>query len=621
MDRFTSEDLEGTRAALRERGYLHSRLDRLLLEGAGSRAGWLRGALKAGFLSGIFLGLSLLAALLLTNEPALTAPAEILVLGFYLLLMASLIMGAVEVFLGFVARRLSGLLPPARSDTDRIARWAGGIAALACGFYLSLWWRGRGVQGWNLVAHLAVLPAILTLSLAFGRITSVAALLSLIRPGRIPIRRERRKADALALAILLLLVGAVFAIPWERSQRQERASAPARFEIRPREGRVLWIGIDGLGTVLFRALSEKGRLSELSRLARESCWIDLTSPSAEPPAIWVSAATGFPPDEHGVQSIQASTLPGMATPLGNPSWFTPLITTARWLEPEFNPIRRVPVSASFRREKTVWEILADRGLPSTVVNWWATWPADPGPGLRISERAFFKLESGGKFDREVFPPAEFQKLAEEFPRLLEAFRRNGGDPGSPEELPLLLDAFHLGQAGKSWRLRHWPLTAAYLNGSDVVSERARTGPSAADRIRETERLLEHLGALDAELGAMIARAGPEDFVVIQGDPGRDADRRREQGFLILRGKGVEGGLKTRGDLLDVAPTVLLLLGFPRSLEMSGHPPSPCLDPSGELARGIPRIVRSYGDRRRDGAKESDFDPEMLQRLRSLGYIR
>ncbi|HMC83751.1 MAG TPA: hypothetical protein VKL61_11040, partial [Candidatus Polarisedimenticolia bacterium] len=103
--------------------------------------------------------------------------------------------------------------------------------------------------------------------------------------------------------------------------------------------------------------------------------------------------------------------------------------------------------------------------------------------------------------------------------------------------------------------------------------------------------------------------------------GRDADRRREQGFLILRGKGVEGGLKTRGDLLDVAPTVLLLLGFPRSLEMSGHPPSPCLDPSGELARGIPRIVRSYGDRRRDGAKESDFDPEVLQRLRSLGYIR
>ena len=62
MDRFTSEDLEGTRAALRERGYLHSRLDRLLLEGAGSRAGWLRGALKAGFLSGIFLVLTVMTS-------------------------------------------------------------------------------------------------------------------------------------------------------------------------------------------------------------------------------------------------------------------------------------------------------------------------------------------------------------------------------------------------------------------------------------------------------------------------------------------------------------------------------------------------------------------------------
>jgi len=67
---------------------------------------------------------------------------------------------------------------------------------------------------------------------------------------------------------------------------------------------------------------------------------------------------------------------------------------------------------------------------------------------------------------------------------------------------------------------------------------------------------------------------------------------------------------------EVLPLTLSLLGYPRSAEMAGREPSACLAP----AAGPPAIA-TYGRRRvAAGARASDSDPEMLQRLRSLGYL-
>jgi hypothetical protein len=133
-------------------------------------------------------------------------------------------------------------------------------------------------------------------------------------------------------------------------------------------------------------------------------------------------------------------------------------------------------------------------------------------------------------------------------------------------------------------------------------------------------LIAHLDYLASRVEALAAARGPGDVLLIQGDPGRESDPASDSGFLLMIGQGI-GHETIRGSLLDVAPTLLRLAGLPLSREMEGKPAEVCLDPSvfGE-SRSLPSVA-SYGERRPADSRASDFDPEVLERLRSLGYIR
>lgn len=625
MEHAPGDPLEPLREALRRRGYLDRGLDRLILRGAGSPSGRLLGSLRAGLLSGLFLGLSLLLVLLLGGEIALSSAREILLLALYLTVLSFLLMTAFEIACSLLARLLARFFPGAAVDAGRIARGVGASGALAAALYLSFWWRGRGSEGWGPAAQIAAVGFILALSLMVGRITSLAALLSLVRPGRLPAPYARRpRRQRLAAVLLLALVGSLFAVPWGGGRPSPPREAPAEVSMRPRAGRILWIAVDGLGGELLESLASEGHLRFLSRLAREGCRVRISRPEAEPPAVWVSAATGFASRRHGVRGVETSTLAGIDAPVGDSAWAGPLLRAAKWMAPWLRPVREVPVSGIYRRDKMVWEILGERGVPSFVVNWWATWPAEEGPGVRISERAFFRLEAGGRPDREVFPPEELDRLRGSFPRFLEA--HPGADRGGPVRgnsvLPgALLDAYHLERAREGWEQGRWPLVAVYLNGSDVIAAGASREDSPAAQIRRAKLLVEHLDFLDSQIEGLAGSLRPEDVLVLQGDPGRQGDPLRDGGFLLLRGGGIRTPGELPGGLLDVAPTLLRLSGLPLSREMAGRPAEACLDPAvfGDGAESPP--VPTYGERRPPSVRASDFDPEVLEKLRSLGYIR
>ena len=59
--------------------------------------------------------------------------------------------------------------------------------------------------------------------------------------------------------------------------------------------------------------------------------------------------------------------------------------------------------------KTLWEVAANAGLRTAVVNWWATWSAPPGAGIVVSDRAALRLERGGPLNAEI-APAEIDRL-------------------------------------------------------------------------------------------------------------------------------------------------------------------------------------------------------------------
>ena len=76
---------------------------------------------------------------------------------------------------------------------------------------------------------------------------------------------------------------------------------------------------------------------------------------------------------------------------------------------------------------------SEKGLRIGVVNWWATWPAEAVNGFLVSDRAAFKIEKGGKAEREVHPAEAFETLR----ALLDA---------SEPERARRLDLFHLAAA-------------------------------------------------------------------------------------------------------------------------------------------------------------------------------
>ena len=128
--------------------------------------------------------------------------------------------------------------------------------------------------------------------------------------------------------------------------------------------------------------------------------------------------------------------------------------------------------------------------------------------------------------------------------------------------------------------------------------------------------------VDGLIGETVAGLGPSDVLVLVGDPGRLArsGTGTVEGLLVLSGGPVVpidlGTVSER----DVAPTVLHLLGLPRSRELDGHVLEAAL--SDPFRRDHPvRLVDSYGRRPPSRAAQSDFDQDVLEQLKSLGYIQ
>jgi hypothetical protein len=443
-------------------------------------------------------------------------------------------------------------------------------------------------------------------------------LLRVERPAKLWIPGRRTAA----LLLLALLVLSILVIPRNRPrQALESGREIASFAPVERGGRVLWIGIDGLGLKLLRALMDDHQLPGLAQMTARGCTVRLSRFPAPPPAIWVTAATGFAPESHGVGSVESAVFPGIETPLAASPWTAPLLHAARALNPWVRRVGEVPLSGLQRKDKMIWEIQAEKGIPSMVVNWWATWPAEEGPGIRISERALFRLEAGGTPDREVFPPEEMEHLQAAFSRLQADFAPAASGQSGGYEEGVVMDAFHLAQARDGWLRGRWPLLAIYLNGTDLVATPPPGSEDRAETMIRDRRLVDHLRDLDASIAEMATGATPADFVVVEGDPGRGASSREDSGFILLAGPGVLVHAASAGSLLDVAPTLLRLLGFPGSREMSGSPLRGCMNPASPIGIERPASVASYGPRKAPSGGRSEFDPEVLQKLRSLGYIR
>jgi hypothetical protein len=332
-----------------------------------------------------------------------------------------------------------------------------------------------------------------------------------------------------------------------------------------------------------------------------------------PAIVWTTIATGRGPEAHGIRATGQRRIAGLRTPVSLDDGQSRFASVLRTATDVLRLARQEPPTAFLRGAKTFWNVASEKGLRVGVVNWWASWPADAVNGYVVTDRAFFKLEKGGAPDREVFPTRDFERLRPLVPE-------GEGDRARA------LDRFHVA-ASRFLRADGPPdLEAVYLPGLDIFTTQRTPKAERADDLAAMDALLQAVREehrfLDGLLGELVADAGPADVIVLVGDPGRLARSAEEspEGLFAIAGKAAQptdlGLVSSR----DVAPTVLHLAGLPVSAELRGHVLEAAFVPAFAADHPV-RTVASYGRGPRARATESAFDRDVIEELKSLGYIR
>lgn len=407
--------------------------------------------------------------------------------------------------------------------------------------------------------------------------------------------------------------------------------------------RVTLIGIDGASWDVIDPLLERGELPNMARLIEQGVRAPLRSRRPmRSTAIWTAVATGVPRELHGILNF-------------------------------FGPSGQL-VSSADRRVPALWTLASRADLPSAVIGWWATYPAEQILGAIVSERALKTREGelremkrywrpGARapapapdleLARMVHPPDALASVSD----LLVALPALSGAGEDRDAVRERMRAEDAAVVNSLLRLRasHGPfrLEMILLRGVDPVShhfwqyhapdayeQKTGTRPTDDEIARYGSAVTDHYRHVDTLLGELDVRASPEHVVMLLSDHGFEAGQQQYRhgvlsgthesedaihGILVASGGPLRQGVRVvEANIYDIAPTTLHLLGRPVPEDMVRPVLTEALQPAwlaqhpvvaGPAASGAPVDLPEASQR--DTA--SPVDDELRDELRSLGYI-
>jgi len=353
--------------------------------------------------------------------------------------------------------------------------------------------------------------------------------------------------------------------------------------------RVLLIGWDAADWKIINPLLDAGLMPALNAFVDSGVMGNIaTLQPILSPMLWNSIATGKRPYKHGIYGFVE-------------------------LKPDGTGIR--PVMSTSRTSKTIWNILSQNGLKSQVFGWFASHPAEPINGITVSN---FYNQSPRDMTGDWSMPANCvhpRRLEETFkelrvhpteiegchllpfiPRAAEIDQQQKEGRWVLNRLARILSECATVHAAATWSMENepWDLCAIYYSTIDrICHDFMLYHPPRYQQIddRWFELLRDVVNGIyrfhDTMLNRLVQLAGPDTLVIIMSDHGFHSDHlrprmargaatgpvvwHRPHGMLAMRGPGVKPDERLYGaSILDVAPTILTVLGLPVGQDMDGR---------------------------------------------------
>jgi hypothetical protein len=472
----------------------------------------------------------------------------------------------------------------------------------------------------------------------------------------------------------VLGIAAGLGASWPARPPRAAVAAPAAAPVaRPGpDQRLLFVGLDGADWRHIQPLLARGELPNLAALRARGAWGELatTTPTLSP-VIWTTIATGLPPEDHGIHAFTTQRLAGVRAAL-------PRLRRVRGVG--FDALTAFlerrgllfdsPITQTSRRVPAFWNIASALGSPVDVLNWWATWPAEPVLGRMVSERVYyFRFSARGlthEAERLTYPESLYREIAprvmrpdavsyeqarafldvgpEEFRAMMQAPFERRSIRGEFKYLYSLHETerrlgLYLIESSRRERGTATDLLVlsrivdmachTSLRHSELVRYHPRATPEELEKYGRV--VTEAYKAADRTLGELVAAFGDGNVVVVsdhgfqvevmQGKVHVYDHREAPPGILIAAGPAFRPGRLEGLGVYDVLPMLLRLKGFPQAEDLPGRLEERLFEDSFR-ARHAVRRVASYRELTRSGATAADSagDAELMERLRALGYV-